>query len=56
MKKLILPVFCLLAVYLISCSSETDVDSKKESENVTYVNEKFGFEVGVSREGVDRSG
>lgn len=45
MKKLILPVFCVLAVYLISCGTDADVADKTENQNATYVNEKFGFEV-----------
>ncbi len=45
MKKLILPVFCVLAVYLIGCGSEQDAADKTGSQNDTYVNEKFGFEI-----------
>ncbi len=45
MKKLILSVFCMLAVFIISCGSETDVAKKTENQNATYVNKKFGFEV-----------
>jgi len=45
MTKLILPVFCVLAVYFIGCGSEADVDNRTEKQYDTYVNEKFGFEV-----------
>ena len=45
MTRLILVVFCVLAVYFIGCGSEADVGNRAEEQNDTYVNEKFGFEV-----------
>lgn len=45
MAKLILPLFCVLAVYLIGCSAESEVQNKTDEQYDTYVNEKFDFEV-----------
>ena len=45
MKKLILPVLCVLALYISGCGPQEGPDNEPGNENETYVNEKFGFEV-----------
>ena len=45
MTRLILPVFCVITVFLAACGQGQDADSAPENTNETYYNQKFRFEV-----------
>lgn len=49
MKRLILPVFCIIAVLFSACGQSGEKAAEPKNQDETYLNEKFRFEVTYPR-------